>query len=197
MGKGILAGASGGGTNIPVTSDPADNVQIWIDPNEEDQNEQFYTKTETENYVKITAALKDLSNVDSSALLAAIESAGGGGAKIATGSYVGTGTYEKENPTVILTEFRPKLILIFNGDGKLHYTTSNYSSTATVFSIFPTDHLSAEWAQIGTKVSDNMYLFLALESTEDGNYQFKMYDAYRATNQANYAGATYRWVAIG
>ena len=48
MGKGILAGASGGGgTNIPVTSDPADNVQIWIDPNEEDQNDGFYTKEET------------------------------------------------------------------------------------------------------------------------------------------------------
>lgn len=32
--------------DIPITSTPADNVKIWIDPNEDDQTENFYTKVE-------------------------------------------------------------------------------------------------------------------------------------------------------
>ena len=32
--------------DIPITSTPADDVKIWIDPNEDDQTESFYTKVE-------------------------------------------------------------------------------------------------------------------------------------------------------
>lgn len=50
MGKGILAGASGGGgVDIPITSEIPANADIWIDPNEEDQSSNFYTKDETLN----------------------------------------------------------------------------------------------------------------------------------------------------
>ena len=34
--------------DIPITSTPADDVKIWIDPNEDDQTENFYTKVESD-----------------------------------------------------------------------------------------------------------------------------------------------------
>lgn len=46
----IINPASGkGGSEIPVTSTPEEDVMIWIDPNEDDQTESFYNKAETEN----------------------------------------------------------------------------------------------------------------------------------------------------
>ena len=41
-------------------------------------------------------------------------SGGGGGAKIATGSYVGTGTYGSSNPCSLTFDFEPKLLFISN-----------------------------------------------------------------------------------
>ena len=38
--------------DIPITSTPGDNVKIWIDPNEDDQTENFYTKAETNSLLQ-------------------------------------------------------------------------------------------------------------------------------------------------
>ena len=38
--------------DIPITSTPADDVKIWIDPNEDDQTENFYTKVETNSLLQ-------------------------------------------------------------------------------------------------------------------------------------------------
>lgn len=54
----------------------------------------------------------DLSNVTAEALLAAIEAAGGGGAKIATGSYTGTGTYGSNHKNSLTFDFVPKFLVV-------------------------------------------------------------------------------------
>ncbi len=45
-----------------------------------------------------------------------IEVQSGGSAKIATGSYVGTGTYGADNPTVIEIPFEPRFLAITRSD---------------------------------------------------------------------------------
>ena len=46
------------------------------------------------------------------AALASIAAASGGGAKLETGSYVGSGTYGSANPRTLGFSFRPKLVII-------------------------------------------------------------------------------------
>ena len=41
---------------IPITNTPDDNVKIWIDPDEDDQTESFYTKAETDTLLQNKAA---------------------------------------------------------------------------------------------------------------------------------------------
>ncbi len=91
--------------------------------------------------------------------------------KVITGSYVGTGTYGKNNPNSITFDFEPKLVILqedatvimIRGTSKAtYYTTTSYSLTLT-------------W-------SGNV---LSWYSTESAGRQF------------NTSGETYHWVAIG
>ena len=90
---------------------------------------------------------------------------------VASGSYVGTGTYGKNNPNSITFDFEPKLVIL-QGDATVimirgtskatYYTTTSYSLTLT-------------W-------SGNVLSWYNVES---------------AGRQFNTSGDTYHWVAIG
>lgn len=56
------------GADIPITSTPDDNVTIWIDPDEDDQTESFYTKTETNTLLQNKADLDESGKVPESQL---------------------------------------------------------------------------------------------------------------------------------
>lgn len=198
MGKGILAGASGGGgTNIPVTSDPADNVQIWIDPNEEDQNEQFYTKDETEDYVKITAALKDLSNVDSAALLAAIESAGGGGAKIAAGSMAGTNKNGASNPSSVTFDFAPKFVFfVYKRSNQLYFGGHTGGSIGASMAV-PMDCVTTAYKSICAPGMVGFSPDTAMTKKSSDGKTLYWYNTTNAVGQFNETGCTLFYIAIG
>ena len=212
MGKGILAGASGGGgTNIPVTSDPADNVQIWIDPNEEDQNDGFYTKTETEDYVKgyaaeknhthslesIGAAAVDLSNVASSAMAAAIAAAGGGGAKIATGSMAGTNKNGASNPSSVTFDFAPKFVFfVYKRSNQLYFGGHTGGSIGASMAV-PMDCVTTDYKSI---CAPGMVGFspdtTMTKKSSDGKTLY-WYNTTNAVGQFNETGCTLFYIAIG
>ena len=56
------------GADIPITSTPDDNVTIWIDPDEDDQTESFYTKAETNTLLQNKADLGEDGKVPESQL---------------------------------------------------------------------------------------------------------------------------------
>ena len=97
---------------------------------------------------------------------------GSGGVQIATGSYVGTGTYGSDNPTVIECGFEPKFLVI-------QRSGRTYSNAPTVSFIWTgtkaTDaDVSVETYQAGIK----------LTGTDDGE-------------QMNGATTVYDWFALG
>ncbi len=108
------------------------------------------------------------------------------GAKIETGSYVGTGTYGVSNPNSLTFEFEPKIVLIKpSTDG----TLSKYWMCFT--NGLGTSGGGLVWGSedytLGYKVSYSFY----------GNtVQWYTTDA-RSTPQANDAATTYGYIAIG
>ena len=66
--------------------------------------------------------LKDVSgNIAGKATIDSILSLVSGGAKIQTGSYVGTGTYGQDNPCSLTFDFEPKFVcIIMSGDNQLN-----------------------------------------------------------------------------
>lgn len=103
--------------------------------------------------------LKDVSgNIAGKATIDSILSLVGGGAKIQTGSYVGTGTYGKDNPCSLTFDFEPKILTITSAwteNGPNQYATAQYyqitiyiaavqsalvgSNSATVWGLFNAD----------------------------------------------------------
>lgn len=103
--------------------------------------------------------LKDVSgNIAGKATIDSILSLVGGGAKIQTGSYVGTGTYGQDNPCSLTFDFEPKILTITSAwteNGPNQYATAQYyqitiyiaavqsalvgSNSATVWGLFNAD----------------------------------------------------------
>lgn len=116
------------------------------------------------------------------------------GAKIATGSYTGTGTYGSSNPNSLTFDFEPKLILIPLHTGSDSYglwyqslvPKDNYY-TIIPFSNVPTEYTRG--AGFGVTSSD-------VFGKKAGNTLY-WYNTSSAYNQFNAAATDYYWVAIG
>lgn len=102
---------------------------------------------------------------------------------VATGSYVGTGTYGSANKNSIVCDFKPKMIAIYSSDssyggvwvvGMERGTTNRWSSS----------HVTAKLSWNDNGVS----WFVSGESGTDNT---------NASYQLNATDTTYRWVAIG
>lgn len=116
--------------------------------------------------------------------------------RIATGSYVGTGTYGASNPCSLTFPFPPKFVCV---TGSLTNVTGMPNSGPQINNeMFPeyADRLSTTF-QIGCGLGENSY----------GNYTYGMrsadgktwywYNANSADSQNNDSEITYLWVAMG
>lgn len=149
----------------------------------------------------------DLSNVTAEALLAAIEAAGGGGAKIATGSYTGTGTYGSSKKNSLTFDFEPKVVIIvpYGTRTSSGSVDRRYAAPASVMlrgcgtfaAMGPTAEANAtndtpvnEWGSIVTFSGNTVSWY----STKDA---FAQLNQGKNTNQSWVWSYTYYWIAIG
>lgn len=107
-------------------------------------------------------------------------------ARIATGSYIGTGTYGNSHPNSLTFEFEPKLVII-SGE----YLTIGYGSTIT----------QPEWklwiGQPNAYVGYNNGNVKDTYKVEGNKFSWYNSDYGSASMQLNYSGATYYYIAIG
>ena len=97
------------------------------------------------------------------------------GAKIATGSYVGTGTYGASNPNTLTFEFEPKIIIIGNDRGGVYI---NFYF----------------WGAVGMNGANN---FAAENIVSTSNFTISWYHPSDVSGQLNASGITYNYIAIG
>lgn len=104
-------------------------------------------------------------------------------AKIQTGSYVGTGTYGKDNPTILTFPFKPKLLAIQN-DEETNLSFNRLGSATDVIvrgvTRFPDK----------TREPGSGYI-------EWGENTISIYSGMSASYQKNESGVTYYYIAIG
>ena len=109
---------------------------------------------------------------------------GGSGGNIASGTYVGTGTYGAENPTVIHVPFIPRLILVYDVDG------------ITNVGIFPLYIIPENLVAIFQRLSGTT-VERRVMNIEIQNFDVKFYSEAVALYQANENGVEYFWIAFG
>ena len=105
--------------------------------------------------------------------------------KIATGSYVGTGTYGASSPNSLTLDFEPKLVIV--GD------------------LIPARYSSGEWSnsfiwtsgQTYTYITGDEYAVVTLSLIGFTLKWFASGNTMNAANQCNTLGTTYRWTALG
>lgn len=122
------------------------------------------------------------------------------GMQIEVGSYVGKGTFGVSNANSITFPFVPDIIVI-------HFFGSKTSSgTAGISLMVFVDALSSDYEPniVGrVRVTNYTNTYGGLYESSSSFYgkfsgkTFSWYDQYDATNQANNAGTTYRYYAIG
>lgn len=101
---------------------------------------------------------------------------GGGGAKIATGSYVGTGTYGSSNPCSLTFDFEPK-ILVISEVSRANEAIMQYGCGLSLYKFTSGYGYSITLSWTGMTVS--------------------WYQKDAAYAQLNTSRSTYRWTAIG
>lgn len=111
------------------------------------------------------------------------------GAKIATGSYVGTGKYGEANAVTLTFDFEPKFLLVICGGGLGFETELDLDSESVEVS---TDNHTLIWLDGMTSASVGIYHSLSVK--RNGN-SISYYDSHDPL--LNYSSNTYRYVAIG
>ena len=112
------------------------------------------------------------------AALASIAAAAGGGAKLAVGSYIGTGAYEEANPCSLTFAFEPKLVFVQNSGAQVDMQFWAVRGTTKGVS---TNSMSAQMSPLFFTWSGNMLSWYARN----------------AAAQLNASGTTYYYCAIG
>lgn len=105
--------------------------------------------------------------------------------RIETGSYVGTGTYGKNNPTSLTFGFTPKIVFI-SSSGNDSPTGYNRFTSPLVFGTSRARNINLD----GSLTTSHLYL-----TWEDQSVSF--YSPNSAWEQLNQSGFTYYYVAIG
>lgn len=157
-----------------------------------------YTKAQT-----LTEATKIAYGLDASAVpddvFNAVKGLLGGGAKIATGSYVGTGTYGESNPCSLTFDFVPKLVIIsgivdtstWPGSSiQLHtgiWSAAGYNGMQVIQSNSLANNNNATAWSIHASVTNNTFSWHT--GPKDGGGSSR--------HQLNNSGQKYCWVAIG
>lgn len=109
--------------------------------------------------------------------------------KIATGSYVGTGTYGASNPNSLTFDFKTKVVIVYGND--YYYSTNGeYISYAFLFSGMPAYNCLQTWQNASTNMS-NIGGYLTIDGASVSWY------GNSASSQLNDSGKTYYYIAIG
>lgn len=112
-------------------------------------------------------------------------------ARIATGSYVGTGVCGEGNENSLTFPFVPKVVMICEDDCQLLYGTSY--GNHPVFGVL-WDQLSSDYKNIG----NNRYTSMRVKSVDKTMYWYVVSGgSVDASNQQNTSGNIYRYVAFG
>lgn len=136
-----------------------------------------YTKAQT-----LTEATKIAYGLDASAVpddvFNAVKGLLGGGVKIATGSYVGTGIYGASNPCSLTFDFVPKLVAIGGKSTNSGITTSVIIAGMKSFSNVTSDYGGARFSIIWDNQTVSWY-------------------SSNVTEQQNIADEVYQYIAFG
>lgn len=125
---------------------------------------------------------------------AAIRAVVSSGAKIATGSYVGTGKYGSGNPNSLTFEFAPKLLFITQKQGEGNFWGADDIGRNPIDCSILTTSYTAGLGFSSVSRSDGLSGYA--KKTEDGK-TITWYHSGNADSQANYAQYTYYYFAIG
>lgn len=128
------------------------------------------------------------------------------GCRIATGSYVGTGTWGESSPNKLTFSFAPKVVFMVQKVYKDSYGTTYqpiYSGTTEGNAVMVADTLT-ETFQSGNGFYELSYIKDEAKDSygkksKDGKtfYWYFSYDIDRSISQLNRKGDVYYWVAIG
>lgn len=129
-------------------------------------------------------------------------------AKVATGSYVGTGTYGKDNPCTLTFDFTPKFVMVYEPDmGVLtgyYYEWLTEDGSDSSFNNYSNTLIAAYGAMYAQRYSRMHHRYSTDEVVSDyftwGENTFSWYSggySTDATVQLNYGGKTYYYLAIG
>lgn len=126
-----------------------------------------------------------------------IAQARAGLSQIATGSYVGTGTYGPENPTVIVCGFRPKMVLFYSNSYYLFNSAPvNKWGIKSSIDIYGCNIIG--WFE-GVDTMTNVYgstWDVYYTQTDRGLSFYVSGERADEFEQNNISGQTYSWLAI-
>lgn len=148
---------------------------------------------------------KPSAGIPKSDLASDVQAALTGNAKIASGTYTGTGTYGADNPNSLTFSFEPKIVIMLgylnsNGAwnpmlGYIPISSNNYE----VITVMTASALSTAYSHYTGFLRGNMYSTTGTswgKKSEDGK-TFYWYDSGGAAGQCNSEGYTYFYLAIG
>ena len=121
------------------------------------------------------------------------------GPKIVTGSYVGTGTYDANNPNSLTFDFAPKFVmltLIVNISEDMWYTSSGAYSELGIY-MLNTDALSTTYKQHQGFVNSANYTKLSNAKKSADGRTISWYSTGGEEYQYNDIGYRYYYIAIG
>ena len=139
-----------------------------------DGNDFFNIKTMMNDnwdkiYAKVKAALDDIGDLQSEQV------------RIATGSYVGTGTYGSSNPCSLTFDFVPRAVICASQDA------NNGQLNAKLFWFY----------NFSNRYDGDICFVISLSGKTLSWYYYSFMSGGDAQNQLNVKGAKYHWFAIG
>lgn len=111
------------------------------------------------------------------------------GLKMETGSYVGTGTFGKDNQNSLTFGFVPKFVLISIAGAGIN---SNHFKPYSWYSVIQTGYMYNDLNALSSSTTVSMYSKL----TVSGN-TISWYNEASAEHQGNYIGIIHHYIAIG
>ena len=121
--------------------------------------------------------------------------------KIATGSYIGTGTYGQNHPTVINCGFKPKIVLFYMDKQVVCNPTLASGGSDFLYGIWYIGWIENIKNSYSSNTGGRWTLEIVYTQTEQGlSYYVKMFGGESvptASYQNNVNGYTYLWLAIG
>ena len=111
--------------------------------------------------------------------------------RIATGSYVGTGTYGEENPNTLTFDFEPKVVFIF---GYARTTNNGGENSRLTALVNPYGSYAHAFDEMHTGVVSWNDKTVSWYSINTGSSQYEKYTSWQQLNKTD---ATYYYIAIG